>query len=131
MFLKVKLSYVIFSWFNCIWILHRRGNQRRVSVYKTKKKKETDKYQGLTLLKISEEAKGVLQDLFMRYPPDDGEKAKEMVGRTSEKSDKLHRKGDDIFRKPSLSKADIAKKLESLASKMENVAKLREVLMTW
>ena len=66
----------------------------------------------------------------MRYPPDDGEEAKEMVGRTSEKSDKLHRKGDNIFRKPSLSKADIAKKLESLASKMENVAKLREVLMT-
>ncbi|PON35523.1 putative ATP-dependent RNA helicase YTHDC [Parasponia andersonii] len=104
-----------------------RGNQRRVSVYKTRKKKDMDKLQGLTFLKFSEEAKEVLQDLFMRYPPDDGEEGKEMAGRTSEKNDKLRRKGDDIFYKPSMRKADIAKKVESLASRMASVAKLRQL----
>lgn len=81
-------------------------------------------------MKFSKESKSVLQDLFIHYPPDDGEERKEMVGKTSEKAEKLRRRGDEIFLKPVMSKADIAKKVESLASRMGNVAKLRQVLMT-
>lgn len=63
----------------------------------------------------------------MHYPPDDGEEGKEMAGKISEKTYNLHRKKDGIFCKPSMNRAEIAKKVELLASRMENVPNLRKV----
>ncbi|XP_062105694.1 DExH-box ATP-dependent RNA helicase DExH6-like isoform X2 [Humulus lupulus] len=63
----------------------------------------------------------------MRYPPVDGEEGKELIGRTSEKVGKSRRKADDIFRRPSVSKADFAQKVESLASRIKNVAALAQL----
>lgn len=100
-------------------------------MYKTKKKIDNAKgLDSLTYLTFSEEGKVVLQDLFTRYPPDDGEVDNEMVGKKTEKIDKIRQKKDDIFCKPSMSRAEIAKKVESLSSKMEKVAYLKQVFLT-
>jgi ATP-dependent RNA helicase DHX36 len=100
-------------------------------VYKTKRKVgNTKDLESLISLTFSEQANMVLQDLFTRYPPDDGEVDNEMVGKKTEKIDKIRQKKDDIFCKPSMSRAEIAKKVESLASKMEKVAYLKQVFMT-
>ncbi|KAB8472942.1 hypothetical protein FH972_025307 [Carpinus fangiana] len=101
-------------------------SKRRVSVFKTKKKVgNTKDLESLISLTFSEQANMVLQDLFTRYPPDDGEV--DMVGKKTEKIDKIRQKKDDIFCKPSMSRAEIAKKVESLASKMEKVAYLKQI----
>ncbi|KAM7497850.1 hypothetical protein LguiA_022264 [Lonicera macranthoides] len=105
-----------------------RGNQRRVSVYKTKRKVDSMKgKENLTSFTFSEEAKEVLWDLFSRYPPDDCEVGKEMVGKQSGKSKKIRGKKDDFFSRPSMSNSEIAKKVESLASRVETVPKLRQI----
>ncbi|KAG6661759.1 DExH-box ATP-dependent RNA helicase DExH6-like [Carya illinoinensis] len=105
-----------------------RGSQRRVSVYKTKKKVDTTKgVESLPYLTFSEEAKLVLQDLFIQYPPDDGKIDYGMVGKQAEKIDKTRQRKDDIFCKPSMSTAEIAKKVELLASKMQKEGYLKQV----
>lgn len=106
-----------------------RGDQRCLSVYKIKKKAKTNKgSDDLPSLTFSKEAQDVLQDIFMQYPPEDGEEGKEMVGEASAKVRKVFRWGDDIFSKPFMSKEVIAEKVESLAYKVENDAKLRQVI---
>lgn len=111
-------------------MLHRRGDQRCLSAYKIKKKAKTNKgSDDLPSLIFSKEAQDVLQDIFMQYPPEDGEEGKEMAGEASAKVRKVFRWGDDIFSKPFMSKEVIAEKVESLAYKVENDAKLRQVLM--
>ncbi|KAA8524176.1 hypothetical protein F0562_010392 [Nyssa sinensis] len=105
-----------------------RGNQRCVSVYKTKRKVDKEKgKENLNSFTFSEEAKEVLGDLFTQYPPDDQQVGEEIVGKNSGKSDKIRGKNDDIFRKPSMNKAEIAKKVESLASRVEKAANLRQI----
>lgn len=116
-------------WFLMNLSLFRRGNQRRVSVYKTKRKVDSMKgKENLTSFAFSEEAKEVLWDLFSRYPPDDREVGKEMVGKQSGKSKKIRGKKDDFFSRPSMSNAEIAKKVESLLSRVQTVPKLRQVV---
>lgn len=106
----------------------RKGDQRRVSVFKNKTKADIKKKENLTCFTFSEEAKLVLQDMFTRYPPDDCEMGEEMVGKLGGNTDKIRRKKDDIFSRPLMSKAEIEKKVESLASAVENVPKLKQVL---
>lgn len=108
--------------------LCRRASQRRVSVYKTKKKVDTKKEEGNPYLNFSEEAKEVLLDLFTRYPPDDKEMVTQMVENGSGKTEKIWGKKDDIFGRPSMNKAEIAKKVELLASRIEEDPHLRQVL---
>lgn len=104
-----------------------RGSQRRVSVYKTKKKVDTKKEEGNPYLNFSEEAKEVLLDLFTRYPPDDTEMVTQMVENGSGKTEKIWGKKDDIFGRPSMNKAEIAKKVELLASRIEEDPHLRQI----
>lgn len=100
--------------------------QRRVSVYKTVKKDNTEVSQNLINLTFSDGAKQVLQDLFICYPPDD-EDSKKISRKISEHRYNLLRKRDPIFCKPLMSKAEIAKKVEALASSMQDVPNLRKV----
>ncbi|CAK9324402.1 unnamed protein product [Citrullus colocynthis] len=93
------------------------GNQRRVSVYKSKLQMET--------MKFSEKTKSVLEDLFSMYPPDDGELGKETTGKHNKKADKQRRKKDDMFWRPSMNKEEIMKKLESRTTK--SVANLKKI----
>ncbi|KAJ7965034.1 DExH-box ATP-dependent RNA helicase [Quillaja saponaria] len=97
-----------------------RGNQRRISVYKNKRKVGSDKgLESLPCLRFSEETKEVLMDLFIQYPPGDGDLEEELVGENSDNAEQRKRKKDDFFCKPLMNKEDIANKLEKLASAME------------
>nr|XP_027064625.1 DExH-box ATP-dependent RNA helicase DExH6-like isoform X1 [Coffea arabica] len=103
-----------------------RGDQRRVSVYKTKKKVDSTN-ENLTSFTFSEEAKDILQDMFVRYPPDDDEMSQYISGMHNEKADKVRGKKDDIFSKPLLSKSEIAKRVEALNSRAEKNQNLRQI----
>ncbi|KAK3183357.1 hypothetical protein Dsin_030643 [Dipteronia sinensis] len=106
-----------------------KGNQRCVSVYKTKNTADTTEgFENITPLKFSEEAKVVLQNLFIQYPPDDGELGEKLFAEHSGKTDKTGGKRENIFSKPTLSKAEIAKKLESFTSRIEKDANLRQIV---
>ena len=107
--------------------LCRRGGQRRVSVYKTKKKVDSRKEEGNPYLNFSKAAKEVLLDLFTRYPPDDTEMLTQLVENGSGRTDKIQGKRDDVFCRPSMNKAEIAKKVELFASKKEGDPHLRQV----
>lgn len=85
------------------------------------------KKEKLPCFTFSEESQLVLQDLFSRYPPDDHDIGEEKV-KLGGNTEKLKRKKDDIFCRPDLSKADIKKKAESLASRVNSVSTLKQVL---
>lgn len=80
-------------------------------------------------MKFSEETKNVLQDLFTRFPPDDGELSEEALRNSSEKTGKQPWKQDTSFCKPSMRKSEIAKKVDLLASKLNESAQLRKVFL--
>lgn len=77
---------------------------------------------------FSEGSKVVLQDLFTTYPPDDGELEEKVIGKYSGKTAKIRRKKDDIFSKPLMSAADVAERVEQLASRRVKDSNLRQVL---
>ncbi|XP_027940431.1 DExH-box ATP-dependent RNA helicase DExH6 isoform X1 [Vigna unguiculata] len=105
------------------------GNDRRVSVQKIKKKSDTDNgFRNLPHFTFSEEAKWVLGDLFAHYPPGDGD-LWEMVGENSDSTaEKTKQKQDDIFSRPSMSKNEIAKRLEALSSRINKVPNLKQII---
>lgn len=107
-----------------------RGDQRRISIYKTKQNMDTLKGKDvLSCFKFSEEAKYALQDLFTRYPPGDGETSEQVVGKHSKKFDKLRGKKDDMFCKPAMSTSEIAKRVESFASRIEKTPNMRQITL--
>lgn len=116
------------AWFLMYLTLCRRGSQRRVSVYKTKKKADTKKEEGNPYLNFSDEAKQVLLDLFTYYPPEDTDVLTQMVENGTEKTDKARVKKDDIFCRPSMNKAEIARKVKLFSSRIEEDPHLRQVL---
>lgn len=109
-----------------VGVIRSRGKNRRISVfkYKVKEKSETKSVPTLT---FSEEARGILQDLFLNYPPDDEDGIKESAGRNST-TGWQHRGPDEIFYKPRMRKVEIARAVESHASRVESVTRLRQVV---
>ncbi|KAI3457677.1 hypothetical protein Pfo_014340 [Paulownia fortunei] len=104
------------------------GQQRRISVYKTKKAVGTVKgKENVVSFRFSEESKAVLQDLFSRYPPDDVGMTENKVGESSGKTDRVRANRDDIFCKPAMTQSEIANKVESFASRIEKAPKLRQI----
>ncbi|CAL4973855.1 unnamed protein product [Urochloa decumbens] len=106
------------------------GDKRRLSVYKSsKKKEEPNKEEGPSHLRFSEEARHVLQDLFMHYPPDEGADLNGDANRnSSDKAANIKWKTDSAFCRPAMSEPDITKKVEMLASKIEGSAQLRKIM---
>ncbi|URE04822.1 R3H domain [Musa troglodytarum] len=106
------------------------GERRCLSVYKSKKKNGSIKKEEemITCLQFSEEVKEVLQDLFLRYPPDDVQKREDAVNYSSVKVGKGQWKQDSSFCKPAMRKSDIAKKVEQLASRINNSSQLRKIV---
>ncbi|KAL8478072.1 hypothetical protein ACS0TY_030098 [Phlomoides rotata] len=105
-----------------------RGQQRRISVYKTKK--AVGKVKGrenLISFRFSEESNTVLQDLFSRYPPDGVDMTENKVGISSGKAENLREYRDDIFSRPAMTQSEIVKKAESLASRIEKTPNLRQI----
>ncbi|KAF8043525.1 hypothetical protein BT93_A1751 [Corymbia citriodora subsp. variegata] len=106
-----------------------RGNQRHVSVYKSKGKGENSEENGSTsYLTLSQEAKEILNDLFIRYPPGEGVTSEQIAVKNMEKSERRkERQRDDIFCRPPMDKEDITKKVESLSARLEKAANLKQI----
>ncbi|KAJ4828926.1 DExH-box ATP-dependent RNA helicase DExH6 [Turnera subulata] len=107
-----------------------RGQQRCVSVYKSTGKLGTaGEMKKDTRFTFSEYSQLALQELFSNYPPEEAElERNELVSKYNLTTDKIRPNRDDIFCKPSLSKADISKKVESLRSRIETDANLRQIV---
>ncbi|KAK4492871.1 hypothetical protein RD792_000196, partial [Penstemon davidsonii] len=104
-----------------------KGRKRCVSVYKLIKKERLKEQENLVSFRFSEKSKGVLKDLFSRYPPDDMEATKNKVVETSAETVEVRAVIDHMFCKPVMTKSGIANKVESLASKIEKGPKLRQI----
>ncbi|XP_042513629.1 DExH-box ATP-dependent RNA helicase DExH6-like [Macadamia integrifolia] len=104
-----------------------RGNERRVTVHRRRKKNNNGVKgnENLTYLTFSEETKSVLQNLFTRFPPDEREMSEEK--NRDVKAHKIHWGKDNSFSKPSMNKFEIAKKVKSLASRMEKDSQMRKI----
>lgn len=124
------------------------GEQRQVSVYKTKKnddgKKKNDggksKKKTKTLdeesqethissFAFSEESKRVLVDLFMHYPPGEDQDGEQKLHDQTRDTDKLRGGIDDTFLRPVMGKEEIARKLNSLTCKIATTPKLAEIFV--
>ncbi|XP_039058827.1 DExH-box ATP-dependent RNA helicase DExH6-like isoform X2 [Hibiscus syriacus] len=104
-----------------------RGSQRQVFVYKIKEKGGGMSEKNLTNVAFSEGTRVVLQELFMNYPPEEGELEEKVIAKYSGKNAKIRRKKDDIFSKSLMSAAEIAEKVKGLASKREKYPNLRQI----
>ncbi|GAB2282467.1 hypothetical protein Dimus_017010 [Dionaea muscipula] len=103
-----------------------RGTQRRVSVFKTKKNTATMKRkEDVTVVTFSKKSKDVLLDFFMRYPPGEGVREANPSQHGENTKRKLVRM-DSIFCKPLMDKAEIANKVESLASRVQSIPAMKE-----
>ncbi|KAJ6736074.1 DEXH-BOX ATP-DEPENDENT RNA HELICASE DEXH2 [Salix viminalis] len=106
-----------------------RGSQRCVSVYKnTKKLDDVKGKENLTHLTFSGESKMAMGELFSNYPPAEGGFGTELDGKHSGTAGKTREKKDDIFSKPFRKKEEIAKKVESFASRIEKDVKLKQIV---
>ncbi|XP_054796819.1 DExH-box ATP-dependent RNA helicase DExH6 isoform X1 [Prosopis cineraria] len=104
------------------------AKQRRISVFKTVKKVDTvTGLEKLPCFAFSEGAQMVLGNLFAHHPPGGGDLLEEMVGRRNDKTNKAKQNKDDIFSKPSMSKAEISKKLEAFSSRMKTAPHLQQI----
>jgi ATP-dependent RNA helicase DHX36 len=104
------------------------GERRCLSVYKRKQNQGLETEEGPSHLGFSVEARNVLQDLFMHYPPDDAELNGHTVRNSSDKAVKIQWKPDGAFCRPALRKPDILKKVEMLASKVNKSEQLRKIV---
>lgn len=94
----------------------RTGNARRIFVQKFGKMVDRDNGpEKLPHFTFSQEANWVLSDLFTHYPPGDG-RSWDMIGENNDGADSRRQNKDDIFARPSMSKAEIAKRLQTLGS---------------
>lgn len=117
-----------------------KGDQRHVSVYQRKKKSKTsakktkkkesntlDEKKHISSFALSEKSKRVLVDLFLHYPPGEDQSGEGKLDKQTEKAPKSQGRKDDIFLRPPISKNEIAKKVESLAQKVEKSPRLKEI----
>ncbi|KAJ6851738.1 DExH-box ATP-dependent RNA helicase DExH6 [Iris pallida] len=106
-----------------------KGDRRRLSVYKNKNKQKSSQKDEeiVTQVKLSGEAKCVLQDLFEQYPPGDRELSEDALNSSGEAVGSRQVKPDSSFNRPSMQKSEIEKKVEMLASKMNGTPELRKI----
>lgn len=110
----------------CCLYWYSFGERRCLSVYKSKKNQAPiKKEENVTSLQFSEQTKLVLQDLFTRYPP--GEEQSELSLISTGSGSKRQGNQDNSFARPSMSEAEIAKRLHALAAKVEETPHLKKV----
>ena len=81
----------------------------------------------ISSFEFSEKSKKVLLDMFMHYPPGQDQTGEGKLNERTEKIPKSRGRRDEIFLRPPMSKNEIAKKVESLARKVEKSPRLEEV----
>lgn len=90
--------------------------------------KDDDTNERLSSVALSAQSKDVLQDLFTRHPPDDASGRQEILTKWVEKaSTKTFFSKDEIFLKPLMDEATIAKKLDSTVRWINQDPSLRQV----
>ncbi|XP_010522055.1 PREDICTED: DExH-box ATP-dependent RNA helicase DExH6 [Tarenaya hassleriana] len=108
------------------------GDQRRISIYKHKipkgksknsKKKEDNKPK----ISFSPEAKAILQELFMHHPPCEEDAEETSFEKYIEKSGRGCSWKDDFFSKPQMNREELAKKVASLATRVEKDTRLQQI----
>ncbi|XP_042453374.1 DExH-box ATP-dependent RNA helicase DExH6-like [Zingiber officinale] len=105
------------------------GERRQLSVYKSKRKNRSLKKEEVNAgLQLSEETKNIIQDLFMRYPPDDTDLSEDAAPNSKANAAKRQWKPDTSFCRPSMGKSDIQQKMDELASKISNSTHLTKVV---
>lgn len=108
----------------------RSGKGRHVTVYKTNRKGGlSGKKERPFSFTFSQEAKGVLQDLFSCYPPTDNEMSENQVRELSARTGDSGASRGDMFMRPAMTESEIADKVESVASRIEKSPKLRQVFL--
>ncbi|XP_071696376.1 DExH-box ATP-dependent RNA helicase DExH6-like [Rutidosis leptorrhynchoides] len=107
----------------------KKGNARRVSVYKRKGKSNNNKVKknNITSFTFSEEGKVVLKDFFSVYPPCDHVEAENVASASKKSNNNKGKKTDNMLCKPSMKKDDIVKKIESDVARMESNSKLKQI----
>ncbi|CAI9275397.1 unnamed protein product [Lactuca saligna] len=105
-----------------------KSGNRRVSVYKFKgKPKNVKTNNDLTSFTFSEEGKVVLRDFFSLYPPGDQGDGEKIMSTSKKNTDNIRTKTDDILCKPSMKKAEIAEKFNSVVARRESDLKLKQI----
>ncbi|CAH9072884.1 unnamed protein product [Cuscuta epithymum] len=107
-----------------------RGSKDERCIYVFNKKKRAGSQRGkevLNCFKFSEHAKAVLHDLFSRFPPGVEDENSYKAGKDNKKAKRFCGTKDDIFQRPLMQRSEIAKKVESLAAKVEKNHVLRQI----
>lgn len=118
-----------------------KGDQRRLTIFKraprpsvSDRRNKTTYGNGdadekkLKRVSFPSEAKPVLQELFTRYPPCDGDTTGTSLGiYTGRSSGKQRKWKDDFFGKPQMNKDDIQSRAASLSSRLANDKDFREI----
>lgn len=105
---------------NELEFLYRSGKTRRIRVFRRFRGEENvNAADIIPRVEFSEGSAEVLGDLFMRYPPGDGEGAEERMGEGCQKIQKALRKKDPLFCRTSMGRDEVVKKAEAHA-KMKN-----------
>ncbi|XP_004305853.1 PREDICTED: ATP-dependent RNA helicase DHX36 [Fragaria vesca subsp. vesca] len=96
------------------------GKTRRIRVFRRFRGEENvNAADIIPRVEFSEGSAEVLGDLFMRYPPGDGEGAEERMGEGCQNIQKALRKKDPLFCRTSMGRDEVVKKAEAHA-KMKN-----------
>ncbi|GAA0171337.1 RNA helicase [Lithospermum erythrorhizon] len=105
-----------------------RGEGRRVSVFKTKKKDDkSNKEERLSSFTFSQRSRAVLQDLFSHYPPDSREVDDYNSGNSNRTIKTVQVTRDGIFSKAPANKSKIREKVKTAAVTMENSPNLKKI----
>lgn len=68
-----------------------------------------------------------MRDFFSLYPPGDQGEGEKIMSTSKKNTDNIRTKTDDILCKPSMKKAEIAEKFNSVVARMESDLKLKQV----
>ncbi|KAL2906955.1 DExH-box ATP-dependent RNA helicase DExH6 [Bienertia sinuspersici] len=104
-----------------------KGDQRCVSVYKSKKKTDCLEQKKNSAITFSEESKRVLRDLFIHYPPGEEEVGKQYINDPTDNTPLSQGKRDNMFCKPNTTKAQIANNVKLLENKIKATPQLKAI----
>lgn len=113
------------------FVLCRKGDQRRLTIFKRAPRHSSvsgSEKKKLKRVSFPPEAEPILQDLFTRYPPCDGDTRATSVGVYTGQFGRQRKWKDDFFGKPQMNKEDVRNKAASLSSRLANDKDFREVL---
>ncbi|CDY10215.1 BnaC05g04580D [Brassica napus] len=107
-----------------------KGDQRRLTIFKRAPRPSSvsgSEKKKLKRVSFPPEAEPILQDLFTRYPPCDGDTRATSLGVYTGHFGRQRKWKDDFFGKPQMNKDDVRNKAASLSSRLANDKDFREI----